>query len=315
MHLTRYQDIRQILLRPRSETERDRQTTTYPLDLYINFVVVFKLMTKFILAILILTFSLAILTSSVRAQNEGLDVASVYEVADTQAEEGDILVASENGLIRASQGFDSKIFGVLVEQPILVIRSSDPTAKPVVRSGIADVNVTTLNGPIKYGDYITSSQITGKGMKAAGSGYVIGIALAAFDPSTGSGQVEQIDGPKGKVSLGKIQVAIKPEYPTLSAQNSTSRLLGTIGSAFLENVSDPKKLTEVIRYIAAGLVVLLSFTFGFLTFSRSIIKSMEALGRNPLAKTTIQLSIIINIGLLVATGIIGIVASILIIRL
>jgi F0F1-type ATP synthase membrane subunit c/vacuolar-type H+-ATPase subunit K len=80
-------------------------------------------------------------------------------------------------------------------------------------------------------------------------------------------------------------------------------------------VNDPKKFGNVVRFIAAGLVVLLSFTFGFLTFSRSIAKSVEALGRNPLAKSTIQLSMVINIILLVVTGIIGIVASILIIRL
>lgn len=249
----------------------------------------------------ILTFIFLLLTFPypVHAQNQGLEVASVFEIADTQAQTGDILISTEGGLVRASQGFDNKMFGVLVEQPVLVLRNTSTTGKPVVRTGIAEVNVTTLNGLIKYGDYITSSKIAGKGMKAVGSGYVLGIALAAFDGS----------------EVGKIPVAIKLEYPTLGAQNSSSRLLGIIGSAFFENVSDPKKLTEVIRYIAAGLVVLLSFTFGFLTFSRSIYKSVEALGRNPLAKSTIQLSMIINIALLLATGIIGIVASILIIRL
>lgn len=239
---------------------------------------------------------------------QGIETTSVYEIVDTAAVEGDILVTSETGLVRATQGFDNKMFGILVEQPILVLRDINTKGKPVVRSGVATVNVTTANGPIKYGDYITSSQIPGKGQKAVGSGYVLGTALAAFDPSPGSGQA-------GSGQEGKIPVALRFEYPSLSSQNTVGRLLGILGSSFLENVGDPKKLTEVIRYIAAGLVVLLSFTFGFLTFSKSIVKSVEALGRNPLAKTTIQLSILINVVLLVATGIIGIVASILIIRL
>lgn len=234
----------------------------------------------------------------VHAQSQGLDVASVFEIADTEAQEGDILITTERGLVRASQGSDNKMFGVMVEKPALVFRNSSTTGKPVVRGGIADVNVTTLNGPIKYGDHITSSTIVGKGQKSSGSGPTLGVALASFDSA----------------SSGKIPVAIRIESAGATSLGF-NRLFGAIGIAFLENVNDPKKLTEVIRYIAAGLVVLLSFTFGFLTFSKSIVKSMEALGRNPLAKSTIQLSMIINIALLLATGIIGIVASILIIRL
>lgn len=245
------------------------------------------------------------------AQSEGLEATAVYKIADKDAVDGDILVSSDQGLVRASQGFDNKMFGILASQPILVYRNNDvKDGKPVIRSGVATVNVTTLGGPIKYGDRITSSAISGKGQKAAGSGYVLGTALASFD-GTGA---EQVNGQSGKVASGKIQVALRFEYPTIGNQ-AASQLLGLIGSSFLENVSDPKKLAEVIRFIAAGLIVLLSFTFGFLTFSRSIAKSIEALGRNPLAKNTIQLSILINIGLLVITAVIGIVASILIIRL
>lgn len=257
------------------------------------------------------TLSSILYTFPVHAQSEGLEVTSVYEIADTDSAQGDILVTTDKGLFRVSKGFDSKMFGVVSDQPILVYRNNDIKGKPVVRSGTVTVNVTTLNGPIKYGDYITSSQIPGKGQKASESGYVLGIALATFD-GTGA---DQVDGPFGKVASGKIPVAIKIEYAELTNPRFLSRLFSFIGSSFLENINDPKKFGTVVRYIAAGLIVLLSFTFGFLTFSRSIVKSIEALGRNPLAKATIQLSILINIALLVVTGIIGIVASILIIRL
>lgn len=143
------------------------------------------------------------------------------------------------------------------------------------------------------------------------SGYTFGIALGAF---TGDG-APQIDGPNGKVASGRIPVAVRIEYTELTNPRFAGRLFGFIGTALLENVSDPKQIGNVVRYLAAGLIVLLSFTFGFLTFSRSIAKSIEAMGRNPLARSTIQLSMIINIALLVVTGIVGIVASILIIKL
>lgn len=243
-------------------------------------------------------------------ESRGIEVTSVYEIADKDAAEGDILKATDKGLVRADIGFDNKMFGVVSNQPLLVYRSQ-VQGKPVVRSGIAQVNITTLNGPIRYGDYITTSTILGKGQKASESGYTLGVALSQFDGTGAS----QIDGPRGKVASGTIQVAIRIEYTELTNPRFAGRLFGFLGTAVLENVSDPKQIGNVIRFIAAGLVVLLSFTFGFLTFSRSIAKSIEALGRNPLAKSTIQLSMIINIALLVITAIVGIAASILIIRL
>lgn len=273
-----------------------------------------KLMKKFlsiiIIIVIIIILSPAILSPASAQQSQGIEVTSVYEVAEPEAMEGDIVKATDKGLVRTTIGFDNKIFGVIQDPPLLVYRT-ETKGKPVVRSGVAQVNVTSLNGPIKYGDYITSSSVSGKGQKASESGYTVGMALGAF---TGEG-APQIDGPKGKVASGKIPVAVRIEYTELTNPRFAGRLFGFIGTAFLENISDPKQLGNVVRFVAAGLVILLSFTFGFLTFSRSVAKSIEALGRNPLAKSTIQLSMIINIALLVVTGIIGIVASILIIRL
>lgn len=266
----------------------------------------------FILPILLVLPATSYQLPAVYAQeSKGIEVTSVYEIADADAVEGDIVTATEKGLVRANIGFDPKIFGIIQEQPLLVYRTQ-VKGKPVVRSGVAQVNVTTLNGPIKYGDYITSSGIPGKGQKASESGYVLGMALTAFD---GSGNAQQIDGPKGKVALSKIPIAIKIEYAELTSPRFFGRIFSFLGVALLENIIDPKKLGEIIRLIAAAIVLLLSLIFGFVTFSRAVTKSIEAIGRNPLAKTTIQLSMIINVILSVATAIIGIVASILIIRL
>lgn len=234
----------------------------------------------------------------------GIEITSVYTIADTEAIDGDILITSDVGLTRTTKVADDKLFGVLQSSSLLVYRSVDAEGASVARSGIAQVNVTVGNGPIQYGDYITSSATAGKGQKSAGVGAILGIALASYDGTDGA-------------EFGKIPVALKIESAGLAggAGLTAKRFFGTIGSAFVESVSDPERFTDVVRYISAGLVVLLSFTFAFLTFSRSIVKSIEALGRNPLARSTIQISIIISIILLVVTGIIGIVASILIIRL
>ena len=244
---------------------------------------------------------------------QAVEVTSTYKIADSEAVEGDILVTSDQGLVRATKVADNKLFGVLQSTPLLVYRSVDAEGQPVARSGIAQVNVTAGNGPIQYGDYITSSNIPGKGQKSAGIGGILGIALSSYTGEEGT----EFGSPRSAGGAGKIPVALKIESAGLPGGSglTANRFFGTIGTAFVESVSDPERFTDVIRYISAGLVVLLSFTFAFLTFSRSIVKSIEALGRNPLARSTIQISIIISILLLVATGIIGIVASILIIRL
>ncbi len=262
----------------------------------------------FLLSLLYLLFPAFV---SAQQPQQSMDVTLTYQIKDDKAEPGDILVSSPDGLKRAQLGFDNKMFGIIQDQPLIVYRTGEANAKPVVRSGVAIVNVTTLNGPIKYGDYITSSAITGKGQKASESGYILGVALAAFD---GQG-APQVDGPVGKVASGKVQIAVRIEYAELTNPRFAGRLFGFIGNSFLENVRDPKQLGIIIRYIAAGLVILLSFTFGFLTFSRSVAKGVEAIGRNPLAKSTIQVSMMINIVLLVITAVVAIITSILIVRL
>ncbi|MBI2338376.1 hypothetical protein HYU95_04295 [Candidatus Daviesbacteria bacterium] len=282
---------------------------------------VLEIVTVLVLLSILPATNYPLLTTSAQ-ESQGIEVTSVHEIIDTDAIEGDILKTTDKGLTKTTLGFDNKMFGVIVEQPLLVYRTTEATGeatpkageaknKPVVRSGIAQVNVTNFNGPIKYGDYITSSSISGKGQKASESGYVIGVALAAFEGTNS----QTIDGPKGKVALGKIPVAIRIEYAEISNPRFITRLFSFVGTAFLENINDPKKFGDAVRFIAAAMVVLLSFTFGFLTFSRSILKSIEAIGRNPLAKNTIQFSIILNIILLLTSGLIGIVASILIIKL
>lgn len=251
----------------------------------------------FLFAASLFVIRYSLFVPGIAAQTPGIEVTSVYKV-DKDAVDGDILVSSGDGLVRASKPYDSKLFGVLQSKPVVVFRNGTETDKPVVRSGTAQVNVTNAGGAIKYGDYITSSAQAGKGQKVTQSGYILGIALANFDSKE-----------------GKIPVAVKIEYVGTTSPQFANTLFGFIGTSVLENFSDPKNLGFVIRYLAAGLILILSFTFGFLTFSRSILKSVDALGRNPLAKSAIQFSMVINIILLIVTALVAIIASILLIKL
>lgn len=255
-----------------------------------------SLMKKF--GILIITIVLTFLASkSVLAASTGLDVTTTYKISDSQVTDGDILVSSADGFVRASIPYDNKIFGIYAAKPIIVFQAESGD-KPIVRSGVTLVNVLASEGAIKAGDFITSSKFPGKGAKAVRSGYVVGVAL---DPLSGQ--------------EGKIRVAVKVEYAELVMPRSANRLLEYLGIAFLANVRDPEKFGLIMRYILAALVLLVSILFGFGTFSRAIPKGIEAIGRNPLARHTIYLSLMLNVFLIIFTVFLGVVGAVLIIRL
>ncbi len=257
----------------------------------------FKLGIKVLIAFSIILNSLFIIQNAY-AQQSPFDVASEYDVSDKDAVDGDILILTDQGLVRATKAFDNKLFGVIQDKAVVSYRVRGGTGKIVARSGVAKVNVTNLTGEIKPGDYITSSETAGKGIKSTQSGYTIGIALAEM-----------------KEKEGQIPVAVKIEYAELTTSRSTIRLFDQLNAAFFRNVQDPEKFTNVIRYIIAGVVALTSFLLGFFTFARSLPKSIEAMGRNPLARTSIQFSIMMSIVLTVAVTLVGVVAAVLIIRL
>ncbi len=228
-----------------------------------------------------------------------LSISNTFRVTDDRAVDGDILINTSSGFVRANLPYDNRIFGVLTDKPALVFRTEGTLEKPVVSSGIATVNVVTTEGNINVGDYITSSATSGKGVKASRSGYVLGTALEGF---SGSG-------------AGRIQVAIRVEYAEITTARSANRLFEYLGASFLSNVKNPEKFGQIVRYIFAGLVLLISFGLGFSTFSKSLPKGIEAVGRNPLAKTTIYLTMALNVGLIVIVGVLGIAAALLILRL
>ncbi len=243
---------------------------------------------------------------------ENFDIASTYQINDNEAVDGDILIVVPNkGLLRADSPYDGRIFGVLWSNPVVVLKNLNAPAneKPVIRIGDSVVNVTDFNGVIQPGDYVSSSPIPGKGMKSTQSGYGIGIATSAV-ASTG----QQLDIAGKKVNVGQVNVAIRIEYAELNTARSTNRLLEEVNSAFFRNVQDPEKFTLVVRYIMAGIVAIIFFLISFFGFTRSISKGIEAIGRNPLAKSAIQFSIAIHLGLAIVVSIIGLVIVFIIIR-
>jgi len=273
---------------------------------------------KYFLSSLIFIFNLGLVLSSVPPTHAFSDIATLYPVNDSSVITGDILsITATNGVTRAELPYDSHLFGVAQEQPAMVFRRSDDMqGQAVARTGTAQVNVTTLNGNIEAGDYITSSAIPGKGQKASESGYVIGIALTSLkEEGTALIDYQDSSGKTKKIAVGKIEMALKIEYAELTTPRSFSRAFTSFNTAFLTNIENPERFMRIFQYILAGLAVTISFGVGFLTFSRSIPKSIEAIGRNPLAEKAILFSVVLNIILTLLTIAAGMVAAIFLLRL
>lgn len=243
-----------------------------------------------------------------------LEIAETFDVPE-ESIDGDIMSYTDQGVVLSTREYDDKIFGVIETTPLVAYRRQDNTGLPVVRNGTTSVNVTTANGEIKPGDFITTSALAGKGQKSLASGYIIGVALEEFTEADGEPvEVAVSDGGTKQARSGSINVAIKIEYAELNTARNANRFLDALNALFFSNIQNPEQFTNTLRYFLAGLAVLVSFLIGFFTLARTLPKGIEALGRNPLAKTTIQFGIILNIIFTVGIALVGIVAAIILLR-
>lgn len=263
---------------------------------------------SFLLLFLILALAFFLNFQQAFAQ-PAINIPTTYTITDKDAIDGDILSFDKDGISRANIPYTNRIFGVLQDNPVIVYRTNDDTGDPVMQTGSALVNVTNITGDIKVGDYVTSSSIAGKGQKAAESGYVVGIALSDF---ASNGQTVSFGGQE--YNTGTISIALKIEYAEITNARSFNRLFDYFNQFAFESVQNPERASQFFKFVVAAIISLGSIIFSFFIFARSITKSIEAIGRNPLAKTAIQVSIIINAALTILTIIIGLGAAYLIIK-
>jgi hypothetical protein len=275
---------------------------------------------KKILALILIVplfFILQSLFFPARAQEEGsFTIATTYEVLE-EAQNGDVVSFSpdQKGLVLSREAYDKRLFAVVATDPQIVYHTGEGT-QPMVRDGIAYVNVTTINGEIAAGDYVTSSPVPGKAQKATSStGHILGIAISELHEGDG----EKINHEGREITASKIRVAlaIGPVSPALFLLKSSSGAVGAldqIGNALMQTFQEPDSGFVIIRYILAAAVVLLAVTISFRNFGRNITRGIDALGRNPLARREIEMMIIFNIILIAVASIVSVLFSLAIIR-
>ncbi len=203
--------------------------------------------------------------------------AVTLPITGSNISEGSIITTTSSGYTLANKEYDSGLYGVTTNNPAITMEDvPKANLRYVVYSGKTRVRVNTSKGAIRRNDLITSSTTPGVGVRSGENGFVLGIALEDY-----SGNNE-----------GRILVDVKPYFSntttTQVSKNIFSILRNAKNSAYLSPL-------EALRYVIAAIIVLLAFVLGFTYFGKVAQKGIEAVGRNPLARRFIELSVVLNV--------------------
>ncbi len=240
----------------------------------------------------LLILSLAAFTMFCSGQVLAQKITQGYQ-SDDALQKGMIvrLKPGDGSKVRAAQqADDGDVLGVVVSSAESGVSLSNTEAAEevfVANSGKFDVLVSTQNGAVNIGDYISVSSVAGVGMKADGDQeFVLGKALDAFDgksmtegttvlkTSTGNQQVNL-----GRIGI-EISVAHNPKY-----QKDAPAGVPEVLAKLAEVVTDQP--VSAFRIYAGTAVALLSVIVAGVILFAGVRTGMTAVGRNPLAKKTI----------------------------
>jgi F0F1-type ATP synthase membrane subunit c/vacuolar-type H+-ATPase subunit K len=228
-----------------------------------------------------------------------MGTSTSLQILSPEAKPGHIVTRINGGFDLAKEPYDVELFGVIVESSTLsLFDTTEPQARLVMQTGTAQILVSSANGTIAKGDYITSSSNPGVGQKADKTGFVIGKALEDFSPASPN-------------DAGPVWATLEPKTAYINNTVQTN-LLEAIKSGALSPLLNP---VESLRYILAALIVASTFIIGFSTFGKSSGRSIEAMGRNPLAQQSIRTAMIFNMILSFGVMLIGLALAYLILVL
>lgn len=224
----------------------------------------------------------------------------------------------------AKQSQSESMFGVVVDRSQVSIQITDDSIANqtyVAASGVRTTLVSTQNGPIKKGDFVTLSAIDGVAMKAGTRDQqktVFGRAQENFD---GKGVVlsttslKDTSGKNAKtVQIGSIPVTIDiktnpNEKEKISTKANLPEQLQRVGEQIAEKEVNPIRIYLSIAITIVSLIVAVIVVYS------GVRSSVISIGRNPMSKKSIFRALleVILTGLLIV--IVGLFAVYLLLKL
>jgi hypothetical protein len=206
----------------------------------------------------------------------------------------------------------SNMLGVVVpsSNATIVLSPQNVTSQQVLvaSSGSYDALVSTQNGPIKTGDYLTISALPGVAMKAdSNQTLVVGRAVDNFNGTNAISSVslKNLQNKAINVSIGRIAVNIQLAPSPLYLKSKNTILVFLTRAEY--DVTN--KAVSPPRTYLCGLVFLGTILITIIVLYTGTRSALIAIGRNPLAKRPISMSLLKTIfaGVLVfATGTAGV---------
>lgn len=203
--------------------------------------------------------------------NTGADLAEDYTSGDDSIQAGDVVAISDTsvigsdgeqvvnkGVLRKAHGpYEKKLIGVISSDPGVLLGNKDASTDEslyqihLALTGRVPIKVSTENGPIKIGDYLTSSSTPGVAMKAIKSGVVVAQALENYDQD-GTGLIS------GFVKASYFNGVSLEEYASALSNESGKPLDRLILDQFVatEDSIDPTNMSDIlVDRLAAGLEI------------------------------------------------------------
>lgn len=257
-----------------------------------------------LVAVFVAVFAGAIIAANpATAQvSDSLGIAQPYPITTddpASIQEGMIISHRFSQYQLSSEPYEKNMFGVVNLVPAVSFESDTPLTENlfhVSTAGTTEVMVSAINGPIQAGNRLTSSEIPGIAMKADKSGFTLGVAQQSFSPNDPNATTVI------PVSLD-IQFTFAEDSP--NSERISRRLIDVVSLSAISAIESPN---QALRHVVAAIVLVGSIIAAIITFARSAQNGIQALGRNPLAQSSITLGIIINITIsvmIVAAGIAG----------
>lgn len=205
----------------------------------------------------------------------------------------------------ATSDESAQLVGVVGNKALIALNSGIKQTE-VITSGVTDVLVSDINGPIKAGDKITSSPISGIGMKTKESSEIVGTAQTSFPGTkTSNYSVTDKSGETKQVKVGVVSLQVGVSYYNVSQDK-----LSSFVPSFLVNVgsSIAGKDISPIRVLVSFFCLLMGFVLAGVMIQSGVRSGIISVGRNPLAHEVLRRSLvdvlITAIAVLLITGIV-----------
>jgi hypothetical protein len=181
-----------------------------------------------------------------------------------------------------------KFLGVVVDAndaPVTI--SGDGNKTFVATTGQYDMLVSSQNGPIAVGEYVTVSALDGIGMKVGSAEpYIVGRAIDAFDGKANaisSAKVKDTDGNEITVNISRIKVDVgigKNPFQKAAEANVPDALRKAARAISGKEVS-------AVRIYAGIMVFLVTAIIASILVYGAVRSAVISIGRNPLSKKSI----------------------------